>query len=65
MMPESQLEIIESVDMNRILEHGGKIRMVLANVYTIGVDTLDEALYAENLLMKDSAYENYKDRIHN
>ena len=33
------LEKIESVDMNRVLEYGGKIRMILSDSHTIGVDT--------------------------
>ncbi len=38
-LPETSLEKIESVDMNRVLETGGKIRMVLTEMRTIGVDT--------------------------
>ena len=57
--PESPLEKIESVDMNRILEHGGKIRMILADASTIGVDTLKEAEDAEELLKIDIANDNY------
>jgi 3-deoxy-manno-octulosonate cytidylyltransferase (CMP-KDO synthetase) len=33
------LEIIESVDMNRVLEHGEKIRMVYCDIPTYAVDT--------------------------
>ena len=58
--PESILEKIESVDMNRVLEQGRKIRMVLADVSTIGVDTRKEAEDAEDLLMNDPAYVVYK-----
>jgi len=43
-MNETVLEQIESVDMNRILEAGGKIRMVLTDTFTLGVDTPDELL---------------------
>lgn len=42
-MPETTLEKIESVDMNRVLETGGRIRMVLTEATTIGVDTSEEA----------------------
>lgn len=42
-MAETTLEKIESVDMNRVLETGGRIRMVLTEAMTIGVDTLQEA----------------------
>ena len=58
--PESLLEKIESVDMNRILDHGGKIRMVLADTCTAGVDTQKEAEDAEDLLMIDPVYDIYK-----
>lgn len=62
-MPESLLEKIESVDMNRILENGGRIRMVLSDVFTLGVDTLQEAHDAEELLMTDDTYKHYKNII--
>lgn len=51
-MAETRLERIESVDMNRVLETGGRIRMVLTEAITIGVDTPQELKDAE-LLMKD------------
>ena len=38
-MSESPLEIIESVDMMRILEHGEKVRMVPTDKRTLSVDT--------------------------
>jgi 3-deoxy-manno-octulosonate cytidylyltransferase (CMP-KDO synthetase) len=60
-MQESLLEKIESVDMNRILENEGRIRMVLSDVYTLGVDTLQEACDAEGLLLTDATYKHYKD----
>ena len=55
------MEKIESVDMNRILENEGRIRMVLSDVFTLGVDTLQEANDAEELLMTDATYKYYKD----
>lgn len=58
-MQESELEQIESVDMNRILEMGGKIRMVLTDSYTIGVDTPDELLIAEKKLSNDPVANSY------
>ena len=39
-MEESPLEICESVDMMRILEHGEKVRMVPTDARTWSVDTL-------------------------
>ncbi|MGB0681407.1 MAG: 3-deoxy-manno-octulosonate cytidylyltransferase [Magnetovibrionaceae bacterium] len=37
-MPQTPLEIIESVDMMRILETGGKVRMVPCDIETYAVD---------------------------
>lgn len=53
-MSETPLEQFESVDMNRVLETGGKIRMVLTEASTIGVDTPEELAEAETLLRLDS-----------
>ena len=38
-MPQTPLEIIESVDMMRILESGGRVRMVMSSARTLSVDT--------------------------
>ncbi|QQR81403.1 MAG: 3-deoxy-manno-octulosonate cytidylyltransferase [Deltaproteobacteria bacterium] len=58
-MAETRLEQIESVDMNRILENGGRIRMVLTEVVTIGVDTPQELKEAEKLLESDITLSKY------
>ena len=52
-MAETRLEQIESVDMNRVLETGGRIRMVLTEAVTIGVDTPEELKEAERLMQAD------------
>lgn len=49
---ETPLEIIESVDMNRVLENGGSIKMVAGSIPTLGVDTEREAKRAAELLLK-------------
>lgn len=41
-MEQTPLEIIESVDMNRLLENGIKIKMVLCHEETFSVDTLSD-----------------------
>jgi 3-deoxy-manno-octulosonate cytidylyltransferase (CMP-KDO synthetase) len=41
-MPETPLEIIESVDMMRILENGDKVRMVPVSERTLSVDTPED-----------------------
>jgi len=52
-MPESPLEIYESVDMLRILEHGGTVRMALIAERTVSVDTPADLLRAEKLMQDD------------
>jgi 3-deoxy-manno-octulosonate cytidylyltransferase (CMP-KDO synthetase) len=47
---ETALELVESIDMNRVLENGGKVRMVLSEEFMIGVDTKEELILAENEL---------------
>jgi 3-deoxy-manno-octulosonate cytidylyltransferase (CMP-KDO synthetase) len=58
-LAETQLEQIESVDMNRILETGGRIRMVPTNAVTIGVDTPDELRAAEKIMSIDPIFKEY------
>jgi 3-deoxy-manno-octulosonate cytidylyltransferase (CMP-KDO synthetase) len=47
------LEIVESVDMLRILEHGFKVKMVMSNFHTYSVDTRLDLKRVEKLLTKD------------
>lgn len=47
------LEIIESVDMNRFLEHGIPIRLVPTPVKTFGVDTPGDLARVEDLMQND------------
>jgi 3-deoxy-manno-octulosonate cytidylyltransferase (CMP-KDO synthetase) len=58
-MPETMLEKIESVDMNRVLETGGRIRMVLTDATTIGVDTPEEADEVSRLMRGDPIFAKY------
>jgi len=60
-LPESMLEQVESVDMNRVLEFGGKIRMVLTDAQAIGVDTPEELHLAEGLMAADPTLRRYLD----
>ena len=54
------LEIIESVDMNRVLEHGHKIKMAVTDFETDAVD-IPSDLIRVNLKMKnDTLYQKYK-----
>ncbi len=61
-MAETRLEQIESVDMNRVLETGGRIRMVLTESITISVDTPQELKDAEELMKEDPALARYLTR---
>ncbi len=58
-MPETALEKIESVDMNRVLETGGRICMVLTEAVTIGVDTPQEAEEVGRLMRGDALLAKY------
>ena len=58
-MPETPLERIESVDMNRVIESGGKIRMVFTELLTLGVDVPEELLVVEKLLVGDLTMSKY------
>ncbi len=58
-MEETPLEISESVDMNRVLESGGKIRMVASDQFTLGIDTQEELLWAETQMKNDPVLELY------
>jgi 3-deoxy-manno-octulosonate cytidylyltransferase (CMP-KDO synthetase) len=60
-MPQTPLEIIESVDMMRILESGGRVRMVMSKARTLSVDTpadlarVIEAMRGDTLMLKYGA----------
>jgi len=47
------LEIIESIDMNRVLEHGQKVKMVLNDNDTHAVDTPEDLILVEKLMADD------------
>lgn len=61
-LSESPLEQIESVDMNRVIEAGGRIRVVITDATTIGVDTPQEADAVESLIEYDAAFQKYRHR---
>lgn len=52
-LPETPLEIIESVDMMRILEHGDKVHMVQTDARTLSVDTPEDRVAVENQMRGD------------
>jgi len=57
--PETQLECIESVDMMRILETGGKVRMVMTDAKSFSVDTEEDRLNVENKMVGDTLMVEY------
>lgn len=57
-----RLEIIESVDMNRFLEHGRKIKMINSPHKTWAIDTPDDLKIVNNLMMNDGLFLKYKNK---
>lgn len=49
-LSQTPLEIAESVDMLRVLEHGYKVKMVLTEFDTYSVDTIDDLMKVERLM---------------
>lgn len=58
-MTPTPLEIIESVDMNRFLEHGVRIKMIPTTHQIFGVDVPADMQAVEPLLRKDPLTDNY------
>ena len=57
--PETMLEKLESVDMNRILENRGRIRMVPTEIRTTGIDTPAELAAVDEILKDDPLVARY------
>ncbi len=55
----SQLERIESIDMNRVLEYGHKVKMVLENFETYSVDTPEDLKKVEKAMANDPLVKTY------
>lgn len=53
------LEVIESVDMLRVIEHGYKVKMVLTDMQTYSVDTPEDLVRVENLMANDPLINHY------
>ena len=58
-LPETPLEIIESVDMMRILENGDTVRMVPISERTLSVDTPEDLRRVVALMEKDELRKEY------
>ena len=46
------LEIAESIDMMRVLEHGLKVKMIHTKYKTQAVDTVDDLIRVEKIMNK-------------
>jgi CMP-2-keto-3-deoxyoctulosonic acid synthetase len=58
-MKPTPLEVIESIDMMRILENGGKVKMVNTEFVTKAVDTQEDLDLVIDMMKKDELYNNY------
>ena len=58
-LPPTPLEIIESVDMLRALEHGYKVKMVRTNFNTYSIDTVEDLKKVEKLMANDTVLRSY------
>ena len=58
-MEQTPLEIIESVDMMRIIENAEKVRMVFTEHETSSVDTLEDLIWVEKLMKNDQLMKGY------
>ena len=59
-LPSTPLEIAESVDMLRILEHGDKVKMVMSPYQTYSVDTPEDLRHVEGRLKNDPLVSRYR-----
>jgi 3-deoxy-manno-octulosonate cytidylyltransferase (CMP-KDO synthetase) len=59
-LPQTPLEIAESVDMLRVLESGYKVKMIPTSRETYSVDTVDDLKKVEDAMGDDKLMEEYK-----
>ncbi len=59
-LPPTPLEQIESVDMNRLLEHGRKLLMVPSMHRITAIDTPEDRVRVERLMADDSLMAAYQ-----
>lgn len=58
-LPPTPLEVIESVDMMRILEHGEKVKMIMTAARTASVDTPEDLAYVVGMMQGDDLMGRY------
>jgi 3-deoxy-manno-octulosonate cytidylyltransferase (CMP-KDO synthetase) len=61
-LESTPLEIVESIDLNRCLEHGDPVLMVLSSECTFSVDTEDDRLRVEVVMKNDALSDTYRDQ---
>ncbi|MBN2601309.1 MAG: 3-deoxy-manno-octulosonate cytidylyltransferase [Candidatus Marinimicrobia bacterium] len=54
-LPQTLLEQLEQLEQLRILENGEKIRVVLTDKISLGIDTMDDVNHAERILKSNEA----------
>lgn len=59
-LPTSRLEIIESIDMNRFLEHHVPVKMVITKYPSYSVDTIEDLHGVILKMKKDTLLDKYK-----
>jgi 3-deoxy-manno-octulosonate cytidylyltransferase (CMP-KDO synthetase) len=59
-LPPTPLEITESIDMLRFLEHGYKVRMIETDFETHAVDTPEDLLVVEKMMERDVLFSSYR-----
>jgi 3-deoxy-manno-octulosonate cytidylyltransferase (CMP-KDO synthetase) len=64
-LPETALEVAESIDMLRLLEHGVRIRGVVVDYVTIGVDRPSDVQIVESVLREDTLQKSLNKQINN
>ena len=58
-LPPTALEVAESIDMLRFIEHGHKVKMVSTEYITHAVDTPEDLKRVEKLLQRDPVIKEY------
>jgi 3-deoxy-manno-octulosonate cytidylyltransferase (CMP-KDO synthetase) len=64
-LPETALEVAESIDMLRLLENGVRIQGVLVDYVTIGVDRPSDVQIIESVLREDAFQKSLNNKINN
>lgn len=59
-MKPTPLEIIESIDMMRIIENGGKVKLCETKYVTKAVDTKEDLELVRKMMIEDKLFKSYK-----